>query len=147
MSRVQVLVSEKEVVKVVIAYVFREHGLKEIAEQWGVSDSTVQRRLVDFGVSIRDTHEQRRCDRERGRYSQADAIRAAWRRGAYDSDTFRSTRHYWYSYERHGEKNPFFGRRHSAKTRHELAEQARARSLPGTGQYGEIGPPSYASGF
>ena len=131
------LSSEKEVVEVVIAYVFQERGMKDIAKHHGVSDSTVKKRLVDFGVAIRDTHEQRRCDRRHGRYSHGDALRRAWKRGAFDTEAFKATRHHWYAYDRYGDRNPFFGKKHSQETCRQLATHARSRSLPAIGKYGD----------
>ena len=129
--------SEKEIVEIAIGYAFREEGLKQLAGVFGVSATTVKRRLAAFGVCIRNTHQQRHCDRRRGRFSQAEAIHGAWGRGDYDTEAVRTSRKKWYGYERHGERNPFFGKKHSDDTRQRIAEQARMRVISGTGEYGD----------
>ena len=117
--------SEKELVELAIGYVFHERAAKELAADVGVSAKTVLRRLVQFGVRIRSSAEQRVCDRERGHYNHSKAIRAAWSRGAYDS------------YDRQGERNPFYGRKHSDETKAAIAEIARSRVITGIGEYGD----------
>src|SRR5690606_21886075 len=108
------LKTEKEVVELAIAYVFREHAAKELADALDVSDKTVLRRLRSFGVRIRSSSEQRRCDRRRGRYDHSDAVRAAWARGAFDTERYRDTRPSGdWGFDRHGPGNPFHGRQHT----------------------------------
>ena len=122
---VRKIATERELAELAIGYVFHERAAKDLAADVGVSAKTVVRRLVDFGVHIRSSAEQRICDRRRGRYSHSKAIRGAWSRGAYDG------------YDRHGERNPFFGKRHSDETRAQLAGLARSRLIAGIGEYGD----------
>ena len=126
---------EKEIVEIVIGYVFREQAMKELAGIHGVSNQTIRRRLETFDVTIRPPHEQRHCDRKHGRYSQAEAVKAAWKRGAYDTDAYRNRCPT--PYDRRGEKNSFYGKHHSRSTRCRLSAAAQARCRPGTGSYGE----------
>ncbi len=129
--------SEKDIADVVIGYVFREEGLKQLADRFGATPRVIKRRLAEFEVRIRTTHEQRRCDTKHGRYSQADATRRAWKRGDYNTDAVRTSRRKWFGYDRHGARNPFFGRNHSANTRQVLRAHARERAIAGVGDYGE----------
>jgi 5-methylcytosine-specific restriction endonuclease McrA len=128
--------SELELVEAAIGYVFREQGLKELGEILGVGWLSVRRALVQLGIPIRTTHEQRICDRRRGRHDQAEAIKRAWLRGAYASEVITTEGAAMFKYERSGEKNPFHGKRHSESTRNHLAKCAAKRVVPGRGAYG-----------
>ncbi len=128
----------KELAGLAIAYVFREVAAKELAKRYGVSGATVRRRLREFGVPIRSSAEQRRCDERHGRYNHAAAVRAAWRRGAYDTERYRRTRPTGdWGLDRYGPNNSFYGKHHTPETRRRLSAAAKARVLPGTGTYGD----------
>ncbi len=132
------LKTEKEVVELAIAYVFRERAAKELADALDVSDKTVLRRLRSFGVRIRSSSEQRRCDQRRGRYDHSDAVRAAWARGAFDTERYRDTRPRGdWGFDRHGPGNPFHGKQHTPESRRLMSSAAKARSIPGIGSYGD----------
>jgi len=129
------LSAEKDLVEIAIDYVWREQSAKEIADSRGVSSKTILRRLRVLGIPVRSTAEQRHCDRRRGKHSQSEAVKAAWRRGAYDTETFRNR--IIGTYDKRGRKNPFYGRTHSPKTRTQISSRARARCRPGIGTYGD----------
>ncbi|PID37302.1 MAG: hypothetical protein CSA24_03310 [Deltaproteobacteria bacterium] len=138
MNRRRGLKTEKEVVELAIAYVFREHAAKELADAHDVSDKTILRRLRAFGVRIRSSSEQRRCDQRRGRYDHSGAVRAAWARGAFNTERYRDSRPSGnWGFERHGSANPFFGRQHRPESRRLMSDAAKARSIPGIGSYGD----------
>jgi 5-methylcytosine-specific restriction endonuclease McrA len=132
------LLMEKEVVELAIAYVFHEHAATELAEQHGVSSQTVRRRLRDFGVQIRSSAEQRNCDQRRGRYNHSAAVQAAWARGEYNTERYRSTRATGdWGLDRAGCGNSFYGRRHTAESIQKMSAAAKERVLPGIGSYGD----------
>ena len=125
-------------VELAIAYVFREHAANELAHSLGVSNKTVLRRLRGFGVRIRSSAEQRRCDLRRDRYDHSRAVRAAWARGSFDTERYRDTRSSGdWGFDRHGPANPFHGKRHTAEARQLMSEAAKARSIQGVGNYGD----------
>ena len=130
-------VPELSIVRAVVAYVFREESAKQAAAREGFSAITMRRWLVEAGVRVRNAAEQRALDKTHGRYSHSEALRAAWRRGQFDTERYRETRPKGdWGFARDGENNPFFGRRHSPETRERLAQHARERVIPSIGEYG-----------
>jgi len=130
-------VPENSIVRAVVAYIFREESAKQAATREGFSAVTMRRWLMDVGVHVRTTAEQRVLDKAHGRYDQAAALRASWQRGDFDTEAYRSTRMKGdWGFARDGENNPFFGRRHSAETRERLAQYARDRAIASIGEYG-----------
>lgn len=128
---------EIAIVRAVVAYVFREESAKVAASREGLSAPTMRRWLIDAGVHVRSSSEQRKLDKAHGRYDHAAAVRASWQRGDFDTDTYRSTRAKGdWGFARDGENNPFFGRQHSAETRARLAQHARERVIASIGEYG-----------
>lgn len=132
------LSTELELARLVISYVFHEQSANELAQEHGVSGLTVCRRLREFGVRIRSSAEQRRCDERLGRYNHAEAVRCAWDRGAFDTEQYRETRPAGdWGFDRNGAHNAFYGKHHSDETRRRLSTVARSRALPGTGSYSD----------
>jgi hypothetical protein len=130
-------VPEIAIVRAVVAYIFREESAKQAASREGFSAVTMRRWLVDAGVHVRSTAQQRALDKAYGRYNHAESIRAAWRRGNFDTEAVRSTRKTGdWGFARDGENNPFFGRRHSPETRERLGQHARERVIASVGEYG-----------
>jgi 5-methylcytosine-specific restriction endonuclease McrA len=130
-------VPEIAIIRAVVSYVFREESAKQAAAREGFASDTLRRWLVDADVHVRSSAEQRMLDRAHGRYNHAESIRAAWRRGSYDTEAVRSTRNQGdWGFARVGKNNPFYGRRHSEETRARLSQQARARVIASVGEYG-----------
>ena len=91
-----------------------------------------------IGSSPASSSEQRRCDQRRGRYDHSDAVRAAWARGAFDTERYRDTRPRGdWGFDRHGPGNPFHGKQHTPESRRLMSSAAKARSIPGIGSYGD----------
>lgn len=128
---------EKQQVKMAIAYVFREEPTTLVAVRHDVSPQTVRRRLRSFGIHIRSTSEQRHCDRRHGRFFQSAALKAAWVRGAFDTENYRQSLSTRSQYDRHGNLNPFFGKAHSSETKDILRAKAINRTISGIGEYGD----------
>jgi len=130
-------VSELELVRAVIRYVFGEESAKSISGDVGIRYDALRQHLRHWGIPLRSTHEQRRIDIRRGRYSHTGALRSAWARGAYATERFRETRPTGdWGRPRQGASNPFFGHSHSESVRHRLSELATQRCIASYGQYG-----------
>lgn len=130
-------VPEIAIVRAAVAYVFREESAKQATTREGFSAVTMRRWLVNAGVHVRSTAEQPALDKAHGRYDHAAALRASWRRGDFDTETFRGTRSKGdWGFARDGESNPFYGRRHSAETRERFARHTRERAIASMGEYG-----------
>jgi 5-methylcytosine-specific restriction endonuclease McrA len=133
----RLLEDELETVQAAIRYVFREESMSAIARDLGVRQPTIAGYLRAWGIRPRTKHDQRRIDIERGRYDHAGAVRNAWKRGAFATERYRTSRPTGdWGFSRDGENNPFFGRKHSAEVRDRLSEHARARCIPSYGDYG-----------
>lgn len=130
-------VPEIAIVRAVVGYVFREESAKQAASREGISAVTMRRWLVDAGVRVRSTAEQRALDKAHGRYDHAAVLRASWQRGDFDTEKYRSTRpkNDW-GFARDGGNNPFFGRQHTPEIRARLAKRARERAIASIGEYG-----------
>ncbi len=129
--------SEYRLAVAAVRYVFRDEPLQLVATELKIDPGTLRRRLAEWGVTLRNSAEQRRLDKIRGRYDHARAIRAAWKEGAYQTDRYRATRRQGdWGFPRGGSDNPFYGRRHTSETRAALSTQARARCIPSFGVYG-----------
>jgi 5-methylcytosine-specific restriction endonuclease McrA len=133
-----VAASDLALIRAVIAYAFREWSMKDSAARYGVSSSSVKRWLQAAQLRVRSSAEQRSCDRHHGRYDHASAVRAAWSRGKFDTVRYRATRKTTgdWGFPRNGESNPFFGRKHTKRTRAALSACARERCIASTGDYG-----------
>jgi hypothetical protein len=130
-------VPELAIVRAVVAYVFRDESAKHAARREGISAATMRRWLASAGLHVRSSVEQRALDKVHGRYDHADALRVAWCRGNFDTDTYRKTRPKGdWGFPRDGEHNPFFGHSHSSETREALSKGARARAIGSIGEYG-----------
>jgi len=129
--------TELELNQAVFLYRYVQLSAKALAKRFGVSAHTMLRRLRSRRVPIRDKASQRRSDKFFGRYDHGKRIQAAFAAGRYDTEAYR-TRLVGLvpGIDHRGEKNPFFGRTHSALTRARLSRRAKARVIPGTGSYG-----------
>ncbi|MGE0327257.1 MAG: hypothetical protein AB7S68_33345, partial [Polyangiaceae bacterium] len=85
-------VPEIAVLRAVVSYVFREESAKQAAAREGISAPTVRRWLLNAGMHVRSSSEQRALDKARGRYDHAAALRASWQRGDFDTETYRTSR-------------------------------------------------------
>jgi hypothetical protein len=129
--------SEYRLAVAAVRYVFRDEPLQLVATESRIDPGTLRRRFAEWGITLRNSAEQRRLDRIRGRYDHSRAIRAAWEEGAYQTDRYQATRKRGdWGFPRGGSDNPFYGRRHTAETRAALSTQARARCIPSVGVYG-----------
>ena len=129
--------TELELDQAALLYCEEQLSLKELGKRFGVSGNTVGRLLRARGIPIRDKGSQRRSDRIFGRYDHGVSIRAAFAAGRYDTEAYRTrSGGFLPGVDRRGEANPFFGRTHCAQTRARIAQNAKARAIPGTGSYG-----------
>lgn len=130
-------VPEIAVLRAVVAYVYRCESARRAAEDEGIAPVTIRRWLRAAGIRVRTTSEQRALDQQNGRYHHGNAMRDSWRRGRFDTDTFRRSRPQGdWGLRRDGENNSFFGHRHSAETRERLRSYARDRAISSVGEYG-----------
>lgn len=104
--------------------------MKAIAEIVGCGKNTIKRDLVSLGIRIRNIWEQRKIDQEAGRAAtQSERIKQRHKDGCYANAMTpeRRKRLSEFASQRTGEKNPFFGKKHSAKTKKALSDHALGR--------------------
>lgn len=124
--------------RIVEEYLLVQKSAKLLAAENGVSAQTMRNLLRKRRVPIRSKVQQRRSDKVFGRYDQGEAIKKAWKRGCYETEYYKETHSgkRWIGADHSGQNNGFYGRTHSVLTRSRLANLARKRSIPGTGEYG-----------
>jgi len=111
-------------------YVEDRLSMKAIARQMGCGDNTIKRDLLSMGVRIRGKWEQRKIDEAEGRVvTQSEHIKRRHVDGRYANAMTpeRRKRISEFASQRTGEKNPFFGKKHSIETKRVLSEHALRR--------------------
>lgn len=113
-------------------YVDERLSMKAVAKIVGCGANTIKRDLISIGVLIRERWEQRKIDEAAGRaVTQSERIQQRHVDGCYANAMTpeRCKRMSELASQRTGEKNPFFGKKHSEETKRRLSELAKANGL------------------